>query len=246
MKIINRIVSLIIICLTPTIVSATTCAEYVSQGTWDKVFNVCQNEAENVGETQGQANYFMGVLNNVKVVDNYQPDTQKSFKYFKKSAELNFAPAFFALSSAYYAGIGVDENPTQAFYWAKKSAESGDVDGAIYLSFFYKSGYGTNKDINSSLLWITIANIKSSEDFDMQTQEFFNKTVGTLTKESRIVLFDRAMTCIRSNYKDCILEDKHVAFKTTLSDENPTDGGNLLLENNQPFESAPSTDSAAK
>lgn len=239
MKIINNIISSIIITLIPTIVSATTCAEYVSQGAWDKVFNVCQKEAENVGETQGQANYFMGVLNNVKVVENFQPDTQKSFKYFQKSAELNFVPAYFALSSAYYAGIGVDENPTQAFYWAKRSAENGDVDGAIYLSFFYKSGYGTQKDINSSLLWITIANIKSSEDFDMQTQEFFNKTVGTLTKESRVVLFDKAMTCIRSNYKDCVLEDRHIVYLTPQSEE--TTANEEVLPSYQPSESVPET-----
>lgn len=239
MKIINNIISSIIITLIPTIVSATTCAEYVSQGAWDKVFNVCQKEAENVGETQGQANYFMGVLNNVKVVENFQPDTQKSFKYFQKSAELNFVPAYFALSSAYYAGIGVDENPTQAFYWAKRSAENGDVDGAIYLSFFYKSGYGTQKDINSSLLWITIANIKSSEDFDMQTQEFFNKTVGTLTKESRVVLFDKAMTCIRSNYKDCVLEDRHIVYLTPQSEENTAN--EEVLPSYQPSESVPET-----
>ena len=239
MKIINNIISSIIITLIPTIVFATTCAEYVSQGAWDKVFNVCQKEAENVGETQGQANYFMGVLNNVKVVENFQPDTQKSFKYFQKSAELNFVPAYFALSSAYYAGIGVDENPTQAFYWAKRSAENGDVDGAIYLSFFYKSGYGTQKDINSSLLWITIANIKSSEDFDMQTQEFFNKTVGALTKESRVVLFDKAMTCIRSNYKDCVLEDRHIVYLTPQSEENTAN--EEVLPSYQPSESVPET-----
>jgi hypothetical protein len=71
----------------------------------------------------------------------------------------------------------------------------------------------------------------------MQTQEFFNKTVGTLTKESRVVLFDKAMTCIRSNYKDCVLEDRHIVYLTSQSEE--TTANEEVLPSYQPSESVP-------
>lgn len=175
------------------------CITEMQKANWRVAIQDCEKQAQ---DGNGDALYYMGVLSSVQFDESFIIDYKKSFEYFQKSAKTGFIPAYYALSDAYHHGVGTDENPKEAFYWAEKSAHAGDADGAVYLSYFYSSGYGTVASEELAKFWLMVARIKI-DDFDQQTQSYFDNMIGVLTKEQRIKLFDEAASCINSRFTQC-------------------------------------------
>ncbi|MGN1393947.1 MAG: tetratricopeptide repeat protein [Succinivibrionaceae bacterium] len=182
--------------------SFATCADNMQKGEWLMALKNCTKEAEGNSPTKGEAYYFLGMLSMVQFDEAIAIDPVKSYKSFSESAKLGYFPSYYALADAYYHGLGVQANPTQAFYWADKSAHAGDPDGAIYLSNFYHNAYATEQNEGLAKLWLMVARIKFNE-FDEQTQIYFDNLIGVMEKEDRILLLKDATECISSNYQNC-------------------------------------------
>jgi TPR repeat protein len=177
------------------------CITEMQQANWRMAIEKCETEAAE--PNAGQAQYFMGILKSAQFDESFTIDYKMSFNYFQKSANNGYTPAYYALSDAYYHAVGVEENPQQAFYWANKSAHSGDADGAVTLSYFYHSGYGTEPSDNNAKFWLMIARIKI-DDFDQQTQSYFDTLIAEMPQTERVKLWDSAMLCIKTQYQNCL------------------------------------------
>lgn len=85
----------------------------------------------------------------------YYQDKQyeKSFGWFSKAAENNFADAQYMVGKCFEEGIGVEKNLNQAFVWYKKSAENGSPYSQNRISIFYWEGSIVEKSYEESFNW---------------------------------------------------------------------------------------------
>lgn len=74
--------------------------------------------------------------------------------WFRKSAELGFAPAQSKLGLMYEHGIGVAKNATEAVKWYALAAQSGNRDAQYYLGVMYGTGTGVPTDYVKSSQWL--------------------------------------------------------------------------------------------
>ncbi|NCC50390.1 MAG: hypothetical protein EOM20_04155 [Spartobacteria bacterium] len=70
----------------------------------------------------------------------------------EKAAQQN-GDAFLMLTIYYAYGLGVPEDPKQAFAWAKKGAEVGDTVCMSLLAKYYYEGYGVPEDPKQAFAW---------------------------------------------------------------------------------------------
>ena len=74
--------------------------------------------------------------------------------WFRKSAEIGFAPAQDKLGLMYEHGIGVAKSATEAIKWYALAAKSGNRDAQYHLGVMYGTGNGVPTDFVKSSEWI--------------------------------------------------------------------------------------------
>ena len=79
-----------------------------------------------------------------------------AFEFFKKSADLNYAPAQYKLGLAYAYGQGTEKDPEVAVEWYQKSAEQGYALAQRTLATLYMSGDGIEQNKPLALAWYDI------------------------------------------------------------------------------------------
>lgn len=82
------------------------------------------------------SNFILG-LNYLEGADGVEKDSQKAFKYLKKSAELEYVSAYDAVGWCYLQGVGIERDINTAKDWFRKGAESGDSKSQVSLADFY-------------------------------------------------------------------------------------------------------------
>lgn len=92
--------------------------------------------------------YQLGLIYEYGDTDgNIEPNKEKSYKYYKQSAEKNFPLALNKLAYYHYA----KKEWKDFFTCAKKAKERGDVIGTLYLAHAYQEGLGTNENIKEAI-----------------------------------------------------------------------------------------------
>lgn len=74
--------------------------------------------------------------------------------WFRKSADLGFAPAQDKLGLMYEHGLGVAKNAAEAIKWYALSAQSGNRDAQYHLGVMYGIGNGLPTDFVKSAKWL--------------------------------------------------------------------------------------------
>ncbi len=92
--------------------------------------------------------------------DGVQRDSEKSFKWFEKSAKGGNIHAFNKLGNIYAS----KEDFENAFKWFEKAALNGDSQAAYNLGYFYTGGLGVKMDLKKSLEWYEKASIAGNTD----------------------------------------------------------------------------------
>ena len=81
-------------------------------------------------------------------------------------AERGVARAQGALGYLHYFGLGVPEDPTEAYRWIRMGAEGGDLRSQLRLGILYDRGHGTPRNLWEAARWYRIA----AERGDAQAQ----------------------------------------------------------------------------
>jgi TPR repeat protein len=84
-------------------------------------------------------------------------DTRRELEavdYFRRSAELGFAPSQVVLGYFYDTGQLVVQEPGQALYWYKKAAEQDDVLGEWLTGELVFSGRAAPVDLTEASAWL--------------------------------------------------------------------------------------------
>ena len=118
---------------------------YVEQGRRDELLNQLQFRANN-GEVAAQ--YFLGFIY-------WSDDPEKSFDWFKASAENGCLEGARYVAQSYLDGKVVESDEQQAFYWHLRLAESGDNNAMRMVSHMYKAGQGVEKNRDQAHAWAT-------------------------------------------------------------------------------------------
>jgi TPR repeat protein len=79
-----------------------------------------------------------------------------AFEFFKKSADLDYAPAQYKLGLAYAYGQGAEKDPEVAVEWYQKSAAQGYTLAQRTLATLYMSGDGIEQNKPLALAWYDI------------------------------------------------------------------------------------------
>lgn len=106
---------------------------------------------------------------------NIQENEQKAIKLFFSSANKAYAPAEFAISTAYRNGRGVLRDYKKAFEWANKAAEHGDINAQNNLGMHYKYGLGVKKSDTKALFWFKKAAEQGSHGAQSNLGDLYEK-----------------------------------------------------------------------
>ena len=91
---------------------------------------------------------------------------ETAVEWYRKAAEMEYAPAQRELSYCYYAGNGVEQDYAEAAELCRKAAEQGDAVAQRLLGFFYLEGVGVEQDYAAGLEWT----MKAAEQGDALAQ----------------------------------------------------------------------------
>jgi TPR repeat protein len=81
----------------------------------------------------------------------------QAIDYFRRSAELGYAPAQVALGYLYDTGLLTPGSQSQAVEWYRKAADQDDVLAQWLLGRAYYNGGGIQQDLNAAQKWLTLA-----------------------------------------------------------------------------------------
>ncbi|MCG7588671.1 tetratricopeptide repeat protein, partial [Photobacterium sp. OFAV2-7] len=73
-------------------------------------------------------------------------DYDEAYKWFKKSADLEYPSGYFYMGVMYDFGYSVDKNPNTAANWYLMAADKGNTTAAGNLCFMYRDGNGVKQD----------------------------------------------------------------------------------------------------
>lgn len=152
-------------------------------------------------------------------LNNERIDRNKSFLWFKKSAELGYAAAQFYLSLCYANGYGCSINHELASIWCKKSAEQGYASAQYIYAMVLFAGDGVQKNISEGIKWmkisaesnvhaqITLAYMYEDGEYVPKNEEMYflylNKALGS---EKINWLFSREETKMSVCYADILFD----------------------------------------
>jgi hypothetical protein len=71
----------------------------------------------------------------------------------RKAAEQGDATAQAKMGRAYFLGLGVPKDATEALKWYRKAAEQGEPNAQVTLGFMYETGQGVARDFSEALGW---------------------------------------------------------------------------------------------
>jgi TPR repeat protein len=86
-----------------------------------------------------------------------EPEEEKAFKWYMKSAEQGDACAQRNVGYAYNYGEGVEQDEEKAFKWYMKAAEQGDADAQLEVGEAYRYGKGVEQDEEKAFKWWKLA-----------------------------------------------------------------------------------------
>jgi hypothetical protein len=109
--------------------------------------------------------------------DGVKKNLEKSFNYFKSSAELGNVGAQMNLGYCYLNGLGTLADPSKALFWYTKSAESGDADAMQSLSQLYINGVGTEINLRKAFELVKQSAEKGNAEAQYNMGVFYYKGV---------------------------------------------------------------------
>ncbi len=79
----------------------------------------------------------------------------EALRWYKKAAELGYAPASYSIGIMYWSGKGVRLSGTDALHWFRKAAEQGSEKAKVQIGMAYLSGsdMGVKSDIKVAKEW---------------------------------------------------------------------------------------------
>lgn len=129
------------------------------------------------GDPDARALYEQG--QQLALGDGSRRDPAAAIDYYRRAAELGYAPAQYRLGAAYHYGEGIDKNPAQAVVWYRRAAEQGFTMAQRNLGNLYLRGEGVAQDKVQALAWLSLVAVRGSE-IDRQQHE---QLAGTLSDE---------------------------------------------------------------
>jgi TPR repeat protein len=135
-------------------------------------------EAGDQVQYDGQAEYLLGRT--------YQsgwggrsPDPDKSYRHFRRCAELDGGRCGWEVGMAYLAGEAVPKDTAEAYRWVRKAAEAGDERGQISLGVMLATGEGVaENDVESRAWYLKAAEQGSSHALRELGGMYFNGEGG--------------------------------------------------------------------
>jgi len=128
--------------------SPSNCKELTQAEKGEMAFTVCLGEA-NAGDAYAQnivgVSYASG--------DNVKQDSEKSLKWFYKSAGQGFAKAQSNIGLAFLTSDGVDQSYTDAVQWWSLAAEQGEPHAQYNLAVSYECGCGIEQSSEVARKW---------------------------------------------------------------------------------------------
>lgn len=124
----------------------------------------CLERAVKIDPKHKQALYALGHHHLQGHGTKEDPSTAAS--WFRKSAELKFAPAQDKLGLMYEHGIGVAKSPTEAIKWYALAAQTGNRDAQYHIGVMYGTGTGVPADFVKSSEWI----LKAAKQGNVEAQ----------------------------------------------------------------------------
>ena len=85
-----------------------------------------------------------------------------------RAAQKGSSEAQFSLGCAYYQGVGVKEDKSEAFVWFRKAAERGHANAQFNLGCAYADGEGVKKDKSEAFVWFRKAAERGHADAQFQ------------------------------------------------------------------------------
>ena len=87
----------------------------------------------------------------------FEEDDAEALRWYRLSAEQEFARAQSKLGNAYAYGVGLEQDFTQAATWCRLGAEHGDANGQLCMAMLYAGGCGVDQDNTESARWYRLA-----------------------------------------------------------------------------------------
>ena len=87
----------------------------------------------------------------------FEEDDAEALRWYRRSADQEFARAQSKLGNAYAYGVGLEQDFTQAAIWCRLGAEQGDADGQLCMAMLYAGGCGVEQDDTESARWYRLA-----------------------------------------------------------------------------------------
>jgi TPR repeat protein len=93
-----------------------------------------------------------------------QGDYNGAIYWYKKAAELEYAPAQFNLAVMYFVGwTGVIADYNKSFYWMRKAADQGYTDAIFSVGGAYEAGRGVKQDYVRAAFWYKQAAVQGDK-----------------------------------------------------------------------------------
>lgn len=99
--------------------------------------------------------YYLGLM--AHLGNGLRQNYSLAMDYYKKSAELDFAAAYFRIGILYANGRGVSVNPREAMQWYMKAANLGEAIAQYNVGLNFLTGIGIQKDPRQALFWMLVA-----------------------------------------------------------------------------------------
>ena len=75
----------------------------------------------------------------------------KAMSYYRKAADLGYAPAMTTMALLYMNGEGVEKNTEKAVELAEKAAERNDTEAQMMLAGWYENGEEVDQDVSKAV-----------------------------------------------------------------------------------------------
>lgn len=164
-----------------------------------------------------------------------EPNKERSYKYYKQSAEKNFPLALNKLAYYHYA----KKEWKDFFTCAKKAKERGDIIGTLYLAHAYQEGLGTNENIKEAIsLYQGLINNEEAAPCHLEilwTLVILHKKLDTPASQNDSKLyFNKFFNFLKQGIEKA-LDDNNVDFFNQFFNTNPDRYNRILAAAHQDY-----------
>ncbi len=127
---------------------------------------------------QGDLQSMVGIGDVYEKGEGIRKDDVEAMNWYRKAADLGYAPAELTVGGLYWSGMGVNRDLLEALKWERKAADQGYIPALKAVGYAFERGDGVSADRDEAIRWYRNAADRGDQESQWKLGHLYENPSG--------------------------------------------------------------------